>query len=69
MREQPQAGYVTTYTLANGETADYADNGGAITNTRIPQTGDDAPLALWTTLAGTSAALLLVLMLRKRRKA
>ena len=69
VREQPQAGYVTTYTLANGETADYADNGGAITNTRIPQTGDDAPLALWTTLAGTSAALLLVLMLRNRRKA
>ena len=67
VREKAVDGFVTTYTLANGNDADYADHGGVIINSRIPKTGDEAPLALWMALMGTSAALLLAL--RKRRRA
>ena len=58
---------MTGYTLADGTSAEYADNNGTITNTKIPQTGDEAPLAMWLTLLGASATMLMLLL--KRRKA
>ena len=67
VKELPMEGYETSYTLADGHSGEYADNGGTITNRKIPQTGDEAPLALWMTLMGASAMLLALLM--KRRKA
>jgi len=67
VKEQAVDGYVTSYKLADGTYAEYADNGGTITNAKIPQTGDETPLALWLTLMGTSAAMLM--LLQKRRKA
>ena len=65
VKEVPITGFTTTYTLADGESADYADNGGTITNSKIPQTGDEAPLAMWLSLMGASAVMLM--LLRKRR--
>ena len=60
-------GFDTAYTLADGSSAEYADNGGTITNTKLPQTGDRAPLALWLTLMGASAAMLLMLLCKRRK--
>ena len=65
MKEGPITGFTTTYPLADGESADYADNGGTITNSKIPLTGDEAPLAMWLSLMGASAVMLM--LLRKRR--
>ena len=67
VKELPAEGYETSYKLANGASAEYADNGGTITNAKIPQTGDEAPLAMWLTLLGASATMLMLLL--KRRKA
>jgi len=67
VKELPIEGYETSYKLADGTSAEYADNGGTITNAKIPQTGDEAPLALWLTLMGASAMMLVLLL--KRRKA
>ena len=67
VKEEAITGFTTVYTLSDGEIADYADNGGTITNTKIPQTGDETPLALWLTLMSASAVMLM--LLRKRRKA
>jgi len=67
VKEIPVEGYETSYKLANGTSAEYADNGGVITNAKIPQTGDETPLALWLTLMGASAMMLVLLL--KRRKA
>jgi len=67
VKEEPVEGYETSYTLSDGTSADYADNGGTITNAKIPQTGDETPLALWLTLTGASALMLLALL--RRRKA
>ena len=67
VREEAVTGFVTSYTLASGVEAEFADNGGTITNHKIPQTGDDAALTLWMILAGVSGALMIVL--RKRRSA
>ena len=67
VKEMAVDGYMTSYKLANGTSAEYADNGGTITNAKIPQTGDETPLALWLTLMSASAAMLM--LLRKRRKA
>jgi len=66
VKELPVEGYETSYELANGTSAEYADNGGTITNAKIPQTGDSTPLALWLTLMGASAMMLVLLL--KRRK-
>ena len=67
VKELAVDGYVTSYKLADDTSAEYADNGGTITNAKIPQTGDETPLALWLTLMGASAAMLM--LLQKRRKA
>ena len=67
VKELPIEGYMTGYTLADGISAEYADNNGTITNTKIPQTGDEAPLAMWLSLMGASAMMLMLLL--KRRKA
>ena len=66
VKELPVEGYETSYKLANGISAEYADNGGTITNAKIPQTGDETPLAMWLTLMGASAMMLVLLL--KRRK-
>ena len=67
VKEMAVDGYMTSYKLANGASAEYADNNGTIINAKIPQTGDETPLALWLTLMSASAAMLM--LLRKRRKA
>jgi len=66
VKEEVLEGYETSYTLSDGSSADYADNGGTITNAKVPATGDQSHVLLWTALLGVSAALLLVL---KRRRA
>ena len=67
VREASVNGFRTEYRLANGSSADHADNGGVITNIRIPKTGDGMPLAMLTALMGISAAAMLIIL--KRRKA
>ncbi len=67
VKEVPVEGFDTRYTLADGTAADHADNGGTITNVKLPQTGDNMPLALLAALMGASAIVLMLLM--KRRKA
>ncbi len=66
VKEVPVDGYDTAYQTAGGVAADHADNGGTIINTKIPQTGDETPLALWLTLLAVSAIGLVLLL--KRRK-
>ena len=49
VKEEPVTGFTTTY-LNKGENAavtDCAHNGSTIVNSKIPQTGDAAPLTLW----------------------
>lgn len=65
--ETPVEGYMTTYTTADGKTADAATNGGTITNTKIPQTGDAEQLGLWMALMLLSTAGMVMML--KRRKA
>ncbi|MBP3636345.1 MAG: Cna B-type domain-containing protein [Clostridia bacterium] len=51
VKEEPLSGYTTTY-INKGENAavtDCAYNGSTIVNSKIPQTGDGTPLALWMT--------------------
>ena len=67
VKEEVGTGFSTTYTLANGEAAEYADNGGTITNTIIPKTGDDAPVTLWLTAMLASAAALLLMTARRKK--
>ena len=59
-------GYTTIYKDANGEIVEQGVNGGEIVNTRIPQTGDSASLGLWLAMMGASAAMLAMLLRRKR---
>jgi len=61
VKETEVTGFTTTY-INKGENASVTDcayNGGTIVNTKIPQTGDGTPLALWmlmTMLAGCGLA-------------
>ncbi len=61
VKETQGSGFTTTY-INQGEYASVTDcayNGGTIVNTKIPQTGDGTPLALWmlmTMLAGSGLA-------------
>ncbi|MBR2719466.1 MAG: Cna B-type domain-containing protein, partial [Clostridia bacterium] len=70
VKETEVTGFTTTY-VNKGENASVTDcayNGGTIVNTKIPQTGDGTPLALWmlmTMLAGCGLAGVTVI-LRKR---
>ena len=64
--EDSLTGFTTRYELENGEAAELGVNGGTIINAKIPQTGDEAPLALWIGMMGMSGALLLMLQRRKR---
>ena len=66
VKELPVENFMTSYQLADSTSSEYADNGGTITNTKIPQTGDPAPLAVWLTLMGASAAMLMLLLKRRR---
>ncbi|MBP3656202.1 MAG: Cna B-type domain-containing protein [Clostridia bacterium] len=65
-KEKPVPGFMTHYELRDGTESDHADNGGTITNSKIPQTGDKSSLALWLTLMGASAVMMLTLMKRRR---
>ena len=70
VREVPVKGYAVTYENTGefaGETS-AAFDGGTIVNTWIPQTGDDTPLGLWIGLAAGSLALLIGLLLYRRKK-
>ena len=67
VKEEAVSGFTVMYRLANGETADYADDGGTIINASIPQTGDETPVRLWLTALLTSAAALLLIR-RKQSK-
>lgn len=70
--EEPVAGYITRYENVGvyAGITDRCCDGGTIINKKIPKTGDDTPLALWTGMillgaAGVGAAL----AMSKRRKA
>ncbi len=70
VKEQPVTGFTTTY-LNKGENAavtDCAYNGSTIVNSKIPQTGDGTPLALWmlTTLLAACGLMGVMAALRKR---
>ena len=67
VKEEPISGFQVFYQTADGETAEYANNGGQITNAKFPKTGDDSSLAMWVALMGGCAALLALLL--RRRKA
>ena len=69
--EVPLEGYETSYTDANGKTADRALDGYTITNSRflIPATGDNEPLVLWAAMLTASAATLMLLLKRRRKGA
>lgn len=64
--EETLDGYATTYTN-NGKEGECACNGGVITNHKLPETGDNAPLMQWTAMLGASAAALLMLVCRRKR--
>ena len=64
--EESMEGCITTYSNG-GEEGDCAYNGGVITNTVVPKTGDDAPVALWAATMILSAAAWMLMM--RRRKA
>ena len=70
--EKPIPGYIIRYVNV-GEYAGITDrccNGGTIINKRIPKTGDETPLLLWTVMLLTGAAgLTVALTVNKRRKA
>lgn len=70
VKEQPVTGFTTTY-INKGENAavtDCAYNGSTIVNSKIPQTGDNAPLTLWmlTTLLAACGLMGVMATLRKR---
>ena len=62
--EEPMTGYRVAYADAAGQEAEYACDGYTITNHKIPATGDNAHLMLWTVMLTASAA---VLLMQKRR--
>lgn len=66
--EVPVPGFTTSYQLANGEAANYADNGGRIINVKLPVTGDKSMVELWTVLAGASALVMAGLLVLTKRK-
>ncbi|MBQ8312861.1 MAG: Cna B-type domain-containing protein [Clostridia bacterium] len=70
VKEEPVTGFTTTY-INKGENAavtDCAYNGSTIVNSKIPQTGDKAPLTLWmlTTLLAACGLMGVMATLRKR---
>ena len=70
VKEEPVTGFTTTY-LNKGENAavtDCAHNGSTIVNSKIPQTGDTAPLTLWmlTALLAVFGLAAVTAKLRKR---
>ncbi len=69
--ELPMDGFMTTYTNtgAKADQTDFAYNGATIVNSKIPQTGDDAPLALWSVLALLALGGLTAMLLNNRRRA
>ena len=67
--EDVPEGYTPIYVNV-GEYADVTDrlhNGGTIINYKVPQTGDDSNLLLWGGLLAGSAALLMLLGIRRKR--
>ncbi len=58
--------FTTTYEDANGAPAETGVNGGKIINTKVPETGDTASLGLWVTMMGASAAMLAMLLRRRK---
>ena len=61
-------GFSTTYTNRGvyASITDRAMDGGTITNTKVPRTGDSQPLTLWMLSLLTASGLLAWILLRKR---
>ena len=72
MTEDAPSGFAASYTNNNGsEVTEYAQNYGVITNTKIPKTGDNDPVGLWTAMFLTGLfglTVLAVLYGRKKRE-
>ena len=66
VRETKRIGFMAVYTSADGEDATEGLDGGTITNLKMPATGDNTPLLLWTVLMAAAGAGL-VLISRRRR--
>ena len=69
VKEQPMDGFTTTYMNGGDNKAevDCVHDGGVIVNSRIPHTGDDAPVMLWMLMMLLSAAALVFVRLQTRR--
>lgn len=71
VKEVPVTGFTTTYInkgVTSEDAAACAYNGGTIVNSKVPQTGDSAPLGLWmlATLLAACGLLGVTVTLRKR---
>ena len=67
VKEEAITGFTTVYTLANGEIAEHADNGGTITNAKLPVTGDESNIGLWLSTMVLSAGAIVLLLRRKKQ--
>ena len=68
VKEEPVAGFITTYINQGVESTDCAQNGGTIVNSKIPETGDESDMAFWAAaLAASGAAWMLMQALRRRK--
>ena len=70
VEEEPIEGFTTVYqnTGNNIAVTDCAYNGGTITNSKVPQTGDSEPLVLWASMMTLAAAGLMVLLANRRKR-
>ena len=68
--EDPVKGFATSYDNgANSDVTKYAENMGTIINHKLPKTGDNDPVGLWTMMLLTGLIGLTALaVLRVRRK-
>ena len=66
--EEPVNGYMTSYADADGQENDRAYDGGTITNSKVPQTGDNASMLLWTAMLAGASVMLLALKSRRRQQ-
>ncbi len=66
--ERPRAGYTLRYTDPSGRDADRAYAEGEILAHKIPRTGDDRPVVLWSCASAVSSCGIVLLLLRKKRR-
>ena len=63
--EEEMEGYATSY-LSGGAEAEAAGNGDTIVNRKIPQTGDESRIGMWTVVSVLSGAAFILLMKKRR---